>query len=180
MRPRRYGLHATLKAPFRLAPGRSEAGLLSAVEALAGRIEAVKLRHLSVSQIGRFLALTPDRAPGLDGLAARLVQELDVFRAPLTGAEIARRHKAGLSAMEAELMRRWGYPYVMEAFRFHVTLTGPLDDWVRERTSEVLAKHLDGVLGAETWLDRVAVCAEDDAGRFVVSRFADLGGDRRG
>ena len=32
---RRYGFHATLKAPFRLAPGESEQGLAAAIDAFA-------------------------------------------------------------------------------------------------------------------------------------------------
>ena len=39
--PRKYGFHATLKAPMSLAPGRTEAELISACEAFAAMPRAI-------------------------------------------------------------------------------------------------------------------------------------------
>ena len=127
--PRRYGFHGTLKAPFRLAAGASEAGLLRAVESFAGGRAAFSGPALRLSVLAGFLVLAPSRPCGaLDRLAADCVAAFDRFRAPPDGAELARRRRAGLSARQEALLRRWGYPYAMEAFRFHMTLTGRLDD----------------------------------------------------
>lgn len=127
--PLRYGFHGTLKPPFRLADGKDEARLLAGVEALASRLRPVNLAGLAVREIGRFIAIVPDTAPGaLSDLAAACVSELDTFRAPATEEELTRRRRAGLSTRQEELLVRWGYPYVMDEFRFHLTLTGKVPD----------------------------------------------------
>lgn len=126
--PRKYGFHGTLKPPFRLAEGTTAEGLLQAVADLAATAPPVTLEALKIAQIGSFLALVP--AGGTEGLAAlagRIVTELDHFRAPAREAELARRRKAGLSARQDELLLKWGYPYVLDEFRFHLTLSGSLD-----------------------------------------------------
>ncbi len=125
--PRHYGFHATLKAPFRLAPGRSPRELQEALAAFAAGRRPFLAPPLKVSGIGAFIALTLS-APSaeLQALAAAAVAELDGFRAPLTESELKRRLESGLSARQQALLQQWGYPYVMEEFRFHMTLTGPL------------------------------------------------------
>lgn len=127
--PRHYGFHATLKPPFRLAPGRAGVELAQALDAFAAETPPVDLPALEVAALGRFLALVPG-APclALDSLAATCVRHFDPFRAPPPPEETLRRRAAGLSDRQDELLRRWGYPYVMEEFRFHLTLTGPIDD----------------------------------------------------
>jgi putative phosphonate metabolism protein len=125
--PRHYGFHATLKAPFRLAPGVRLAALETALADFAARRRPFLTPPLKVSAIGSFIAVTLSApTPQMQTLADDAVQEFDPLRAPLTEAEIARRLKAGLTPRQEELLRRWGYPYVEEEFRFHMTLTGAL------------------------------------------------------
>lgn len=141
--PRRYGFHATLKAPFRLAAGKDEAGLVEALLGFAARQPAFTAPPLRLMPLGRFLALRPSRpSPALDALAAASVRAFDAFRAPMTPEERERRLAAGLTPRQARLMDEWGYPYVLDAFRFHMTLTGPLDDDERERMEAILAPLL--------------------------------------
>jgi putative phosphonate metabolism protein len=126
--PRRYGLHATLKPPFVLAEGSSPAALIEAIADFAATTSPLLLPMLRLRRIDRFLALTPSApCPALDSLAARCVIEFDRFRRPPSPAALARRRAAGLSEKEEEYLLRWGYPYVLDRFRFHVTLTGPLE-----------------------------------------------------
>ena len=127
--PRRYGFHGTLKPPFRLASGYSAGELHLAIGLLARRLPALQMAGLDLSRLGRFLALTPrgDDA-ALSDLAACLVRDLDMFRAPLTEAEIARRRPDSLSPRQRALLEDWGYPHVMEEFRFHLTLSDRLQD----------------------------------------------------
>jgi putative phosphonate metabolism protein len=125
--PRRYGLHATFKAPFRLAPGKSAAAFEQALAGFASRTRPVAAPPLRLKRIGRFLALVAGRHVGIDGLAAACVESFDEFRAPPEAAELARRRAARLTPAQAANLERWGYPYVMAEFRFHVTLTGPID-----------------------------------------------------
>lgn len=123
--PRRYGFHATLKAPFELHPDRTEPELIAATERFAADTPAFDIPNVIIGQLGRFFALVPDTIyPELQHFAARTVEEFEPFRAPLTDADIARRKPENLSAAQRANLDRWGYPYVMDEFRFHMTLTG--------------------------------------------------------
>jgi len=122
-----YGLHATIKPPFRLAPGHSAADLDGALAAFCARHGPVGAATLDLTDLDGFLALTPvGDTTGLDALAGGIVAALDIFRAPAPADEIARRRAAGLTPRQDLHLMRWGYPYVMADFGFHVTLTGRL------------------------------------------------------
>ncbi len=127
--PRGYGFHATLKPPFALAPGTTGQSLDEATGELAATIAAFDAPPLELTSLDGFLALLltlPSAA--MDDLAVQCVTELDRFRAPISERDRRRRAAHGLSERQEELLRRWGYPWVMEQFRFHMTLTGRLDD----------------------------------------------------
>ena len=137
--PRRYGLHGTLKPPFRLARGFTQPMLEAHIAAFANTQPPIRTAPLQLARIGRFLALTPaERSDALDAFAASCVERFDQFRAPADPDEVARRRKAGLTDRQEENLSRWGYPYVMGDFRFHMTLTGPVDPSISERLIPVL------------------------------------------
>jgi len=139
--PRRYGFHATLKAPFRLAEGRSEDDLGAACAAFAAERTRFACAGVELSAIGRFLALKPaSPCAALDRLAGAAVKAFDGFRAPMSAAEREKRLRAPLTARQQDHLARWGYPYVLEDFRFHMTLTGPLDDAERALAEAELAE----------------------------------------
>ncbi|TPL49315.1 DUF1045 domain-containing protein [Mesorhizobium sp. B2-4-2] len=122
---RRYGFHATLKAPFRLAANETEASLRAALDAFAQATPVVMIPRLVVSQIDGFFALVPEAPlPPLNRFADDVVRDFDRFRAPLTEAEIERRSPDSLKPGEFRNLCQWGYPYVFESFRFHMTLSG--------------------------------------------------------
>ncbi|MCX7340604.1 MAG: DUF1045 domain-containing protein [Hyphomicrobiales bacterium] len=148
-RPRLYGFHATLKAPFRLADGCSVPALKAALADFAAATPAFDLGPLAVTCLkqanGGFVALTPEQAsPDLARLEAATVMHFDPFRAPLTEAERAARHPERLTARERDHLERWGYPHVLDAFRFHMTLTNLLahPDKVAALLSESLAADI--------------------------------------
>jgi putative phosphonate metabolism protein len=123
--PRRYGFHGTLKAPFRLAEGRSAADLDGAMAALAGSLAAPPAIRLVLTRLGRFFALCPEgRPPALHAIADACVRDLDRFRAPLTAEERERRRPERLTERQRAQLEAFGYPYVFEDFRLHMTLTG--------------------------------------------------------
>ncbi len=125
--PRHYGFHGTLKPPFALAPGRTFEELLAAAAAFARTRPGFAIERLELRVISGFIALVPQtKTSALDALAADCVREFDRFRAPADAAELAKRRSAPLTPRQDELLVRWGYPYVMEEFRFHLTLTGRL------------------------------------------------------
>ncbi|MBB4952931.1 putative phosphonate metabolism protein [Agrobacterium vitis] len=126
--PRRYGFHATLKAPFSLKEGEAEESLVEAFEAFCASNTAFDIPNVIVGQLGPFFALVPDQTyPQLQDFTATVVQFFERFRAPLSDADMARRKPERLSERQRHLLEQWGYPYVMEEFRFHMTLTGPVD-----------------------------------------------------
>lgn len=171
-RPAKYGFHATLKAPFRLAEARGETGLREAVARLARGLSPVSF-ELELQRIGSFLALVPAHpSEELDVLAAACVEELDGYRAPLTDAELARRNPARLSPHQAALLSRWGYPYVMDEFRFHMTLTGPVAEADQAQVMEDVSREAAPVIGAHR-VDSICLCGERADGRFdLIERFS--------
>lgn len=174
--PRKYGFHGTLKAPFRLAEARDEAMLRRELEALAAGLDPVVLPGLRLSRIGRFLALTPrGDTDALETLAARVVRDLDPLRAPMTAAERARRRPEALTPPQAALLDRWGYPYVMEEFRFHLTLTGPLEAAEAAQVEAVLAPVLEPLLAEPFAIRSLCLFGEAADGRFHLLHRAAIG-----
>lgn len=162
--PARYGFHATLKPPFRLAEGADPSSFLDAVAALAREAQAVAVPGLEVREIGDFVALVPQSPlPALDALAAACVRELDGFRAPALPAESARRRQAGLTSRQDRYLGQWGYPYVFEEFRFHLTLTGRLAPESRGRFVGALARTASDAASAFV-IEDLAVFGEAAAG----------------
>jgi putative phosphonate metabolism protein len=159
--PRLYGFHATLKPPFHLADGRSTPELLDAVAAYAASAARVRIPALRLATLGHFMALVPDgRVAALDALAADCVREFDHFRAPPDEAELARRRAARLSPRQDALLAQWGYPYVMEEFRLHLTLTGRLTAEDQALLAPILARLTAPYCGTPIDIDALAVCVQ--------------------
>lgn len=165
--PRKYGFHATLKAPFTLAESETEASLLAACEAFArAPARPVPQIRLVARALGDFIALVPAEAsPALEELARSCVEAFDRFRAPLTAQDRARRNPDALSPRQVAYLDRWGYPYVMDEFRFHMTLTGRLPAERRETILSLLRTWTGAHTheGATLSIDRLAVFRQDDA-----------------
>lgn len=164
---RRYGLHATLKPPMRLADGRSADDLIETAAAWAAARPPVDLGVLVLTGLGPFLALVPERQPpALTAFAAELVRGLDAFRAPPEPDELARRRAQGLTPRQEELLGLWGYPYVMEEFRFHITLTDALAPAEAGPVRAAVQARLAPVIGRPARMADIAVFGEDEAGLF--------------
>ncbi|MET4203471.1 DUF1045 domain-containing protein [Bradyrhizobium sp. LA6.12] len=161
--PRKYGFHGTLKAPMALAPGRTEAELVAACVAFAGKARPMPSIRPVVDSISGFIAVIPTEPVGaLQQLAADCVREFDDFRAPMTAEDRARRKPDKLTERQRDYLDRWGYPYVMEEFRFHMTLTGRLDAERRGPILEMLRARF-AALSLETLaIDRIALFKQDD------------------
>jgi putative phosphonate metabolism protein len=174
--PRRYGFHATLRAPFRLADGADEAGLIEAFHAFC-RSESAAAFTPVVAVIESFIAMVPSGSePAVDRLAAACVTAFDRFRAPLDANDRERRLAAGLSERQAQNLERWGYPYVFEDFRLHLTLTGRLPT---ERQAIVLSSLRESfsVLSCSAiQIDRVVLLRQDRPDeRFTALRDSPIG-----
>jgi putative phosphonate metabolism protein len=162
--PRKYGFHATLKAPHALAPGKTEAELLAACEAFANTPRPIPVISPVVGSISGFIAVVPaGPSPELERLAADCVREFDSFRAPLTSEERARRNPSMSTTRQREHLDRWGYPYVMEDFRFHMTLTGRLNAERRETVLAVLQRRFASLKITTLAIDGIALFRQDGA-----------------
>jgi putative phosphonate metabolism protein len=173
--PRKYGFHATLKAPMALANGKREAELLAACDAFARSPRSIPKIKPVVNAIGDFIAVVPSqRSAELEQLAADAVSEFDSFRAPLSPEDRARRNPDRLTPRQRDYLDRWGYPYVMEEFRFHMTLTGRLEAERHETLLAVLRQRFATLERSELAIDSIAVFRQHDANsRFrIVQRYA--------
>ncbi|OHX20713.1 DUF1045 domain-containing protein [Chromobacterium sphagni] len=156
----RYGWHATLKAPFELSPAADEARLIDSVSQLAARFTPFALA-LRVDWLDDFLALRPSAAPAeLEELAAVCTVALD----PWADRGRPPKPRQGLDARQQALCRRWGYPYVFEQFRFHLTLTAALarDSGLAASLEAAARRHFAGLEPA--LVDGIALFVEREQG----------------
>lgn len=170
--PRKYGFHGTMKPPFVLASGTSIAGLDSAARAFCAARPPVTIPQLEVKRLGGFVALAPtEPSDPLADLAGACVEALDGFRAPPSDAELARRRKMGLTDRQEALLQKWGYPFVKEEFRFHMTLTGRTSD--AEAACAALTHYFAPVMPQPFGISSLALMGEDAEGVFhLVHRYA--------
>ncbi|RST86803.1 DUF1045 domain-containing protein [Aquibium carbonis] len=162
---RRYGFHATLKAPFELAGIETENSLLTAFDTFAEAVEPVVLPQVRLSQIDRFFALTPaQRSEPLDRLASDIVVAFDRFRAPMSESDLARRNPGKLKPAELKYLQQWGYPYVFEAFRFHMTLSGQVPAADADRLRGAIESHFGSLLDEPLVVGSIALFVEPEPG----------------
>lgn len=158
--PRRYGFHATLKAPFTLAGSLPD--FLAEAEQFASALAPVVLPPLEVAGIAGFAALCLVRpCPALSALACAAVTALDHFRLPEAPDQAARRAAACTPRQQA-LLARWGYPFVLEEWRFHMTLSN-----VGAASPALLAaaaSHFKATLSLPRQVRSLAICIEPDPG----------------
>jgi hypothetical protein len=117
-----------------------------------------------VNSISGFIAVIPaERSAELERLADDCVSAFDGFRAALTPDDRARSNPSGLTPRQRDYLDRWGYPYVMEEFRFHMTLTGRLDDTRREPILAMLSHRFAAVGLERLAIDAIALFRQDNA-----------------
>lgn len=177
--PRRYGFHGTLKAPFALKDGETEAALIEACADFAAAVSPFDLVGLDVHRLGSFLALTPTaQEHTLNAFAALCVHHFEPFRAPLSAEDLERRRQAKLTPKQDRYVANWGYPYIFDEFRFHMTLSGKLDD---DQDASILADgakdHFSPVTNQPIPCRQFGLYAEPQRGSpFVVQQIFDLTG----
>ncbi|WP_196259711.1 DUF1045 domain-containing protein [Pelagibacterium limicola] len=174
--PRRYGFHATLKAPFRLAEGQTEAEFVAAFDQFVASSEAFTVPEMVVGNLSGFFAIVPrEPSPALNAFAGEVVTAFEKFRAPLTTEDIARRNPEHLSPAEAANLHDWGYPYVFESFRFHMTLTNRIAREDQPAIATELERLFAPFLSRPFPIDGLAIFAEPEPGApFTVLHYARL------
>ena len=174
--PRRYGFHATLKPPFRIAGGHNVDEIREALAAFCRQRATLTIPALRLTEIGPFFALAVGEAEDeIGALADAAVRAFEPFRAPLTEAEVARRGPDRLTERQRRYLRDWGYPYVFADFRFHMTLTGPVPGERRSGMEGLLRQRFASFIGKPLTIDALSLFREvDPAHDFVVDNSAPL------
>ncbi|HBA32656.1 MAG TPA: hypothetical protein DCZ12_00820 [Gammaproteobacteria bacterium] len=163
--PRYYGFHATLKPPFYLKKSKTLDELMAAVQNFASENRTCVLPPLIAHSLGRFVALVPAAtSPEVDAFARNCVEAFDDFRALPSEAEIARRLKARLTPRQQAMLALWGYPFVMEEFRFHMTLTDKLPPDVQTRLIHHLKEPVIELNRSPHAIDNLCLCYQPQEG----------------
>lgn len=178
--PRRYGFHATLKAPFRLDAGATADGLVAMFNDFCRNQRPFAIPRLVVARLGSFIALVPESPVAeLGALAARAVRAFEQVRAPLSEAELARRNPELLSEVQRTYLDQWGYPYVLDEFRFHMTLTGPLEDDRADEVTAILRSWFAPVLRNPVTVGSLGLCVQERPdSNFIVRSFCPLSSEK--
>lgn len=163
---RRYGFHATLKAPMALAEGQDFAGLAAALDSFARQHRPIPLGPIVLEEIAGFLALMPEEQSGhVTEFARDCVIAFEPFRAPMTPREREKRLAGGqLTPRQIELLDGFGYPYVLEEFRFHMTLTDQLKEPDRSDLRQAAREWFDPYIGRDLMIDRLVIYRENQPG----------------
>ena len=174
-KPRKYGFHGTIRAPFRLAEGETEESVIATVAALAASLPPTSCDALNVqNRYGFGLALTPagDEAE-IVSLGMKVVEGTNHLRAPLSAREIAKREAEGMTPRQRELMERWGYPRVMEELSFQLTLTNRTTPEVELILSRAIESHFDQKVPMPFMIEDLCLFGEEaDTGDFrLLQRF---------
>jgi hypothetical protein len=161
---RRYGFHATIKAPMALAQGFSRGDLEAALSGF--RLQPTSIGRLVLRFIEGFLALVPaTQTQSLTDAAAGVVTAFEHFRLPISATDREKRIRNGrLTSRQIELLDRYGYPYVLEEFRFHMTLTDRLPESERDDIMRAAERWFADALAEEFTFDRIALFREPVAG----------------
>lgn len=160
--PAHYGFHATLKAPFELNPEFTEQQLLSAVDTFAKQHAPIPLDTLAPRRLSHFLALTLDEQPQiLTEFALLCVELFEAYRQPLSTEDIQRRLSQPLTPRQKEFLESYGYPYVGDEYRFHMTLSGELPTDAEDYEQWVCTNYQQ-IVKAEPILDQIAVFTQPD------------------
>lgn len=163
--PARYGFHATLKAPFELATDMSAAELQQDFQQFCSEHAAFALPPMEIQYTGNsFVIGLVHQSNALGSLATDIVEHFDRYRAPLSNIDIERRNPERLSRSQRTNLERWGYPYVMDDFRFHMTLTGPVPLDQQGRISQALSEHFAQFIGTQQRVSGLGLFVEPARG----------------
>lgn len=162
---RRYGLHATIKAPMALKMGTKQTDLVTSLKAWCAKEIPVNAGRLELRLLDGFLALVPARQPQeLTDFAARVVEAFDRYRAPLDAKERSKRLSAPLTDRQSKLVDKYGYPYVLEQFQFHITLTDRLPPAMAMKVLADGRAFFADVLAMPLMIDRLVLFHEPHSG----------------
>lgn len=172
--PRKYGFHGTIRAPFRLDAGLGPADAQACVANLARSQRPVVFPALRIENLHGFLAFTPEGdTTDLLRLGAEVVRGTNHLRAPLNQAELAKRQPDRLTPRQRDLLDEFGYPWVMEEFRFHLTLSDQFSPDHMAGMTAAARDHFADALPQPFVIEDLCLFGEDNDGTFhLIHRYA--------
>jgi hypothetical protein len=179
--PRHYGLHGTIVPPFVLQDKFSRADLVDHVKIFAQSQLPFAFDQFTLKEIGLFLALVPEDQGMMATLAETCLREFHGFRKQPPQKELERRKAAKLTFVQQQLLQKWWYPYVLEEFKFHITLTGSIKNKKKRATvMQALSKLMDKICHEKQPVEDLCIFHQSDTkSPFTIIERIPLGADRR-
>lgn len=176
---RRFGFHGTLRAPFQLVEGYSIDTLARALTRFARQRPSLLVPRTDIRLLDSFFCLLPDSpTPQVNALAAEVVMSFDHFRAPMSEGELERRYPLRLTDRQHANLLAWGHPFVLDDYRFHMSLTGPVPRNEQAYVLTVLKRYFGTLTSAPLIIDQLALFYEPEPNAPMcihsVHRLADL------
>lgn len=167
--PKYYGFHGTLKPPFKLAANTSLESFLVATRLFAKSVSPIELPPLELAYIGKFLALSPVASSlPLELMAGGCVRALEGYRQHKTEKELAAYRQSKLTVHQEQMLEHWGYPYVLEEYRFHMTLTDRIDDEAeRDVVIQAAAERCKAFLDQPLPVSELVVCTQPERDTYM-------------
>lgn len=108
------------------------------------------------------MALTlKNEIDSLSGFALNCVETFEPFRKALSEADLERRKRQALSGRQGALLLEYGYPFVADEFRFHLTLSGKLSDHDSDYEHWVVSEY-DKHINKTPVLDSIAIFTQSN------------------
>ncbi len=160
-KPARYGIHATLKAPFYLEENSSLEQLLEKTDRFAKKRQRFTLGKLKIGWHGNTMVLVEsEKNLQVNQFASQCVLKFEDFRAPLTMKERTRRLEQNLNMHQRLMLEELGYPFVLSEFQFHITLTKNMTEEEKRTVVPALQPELDKILQTPCEIDGIAVVGD--------------------
>ena len=163
--PRKYGLHATL-TPIQIEFVSERIALIAGFEEFCAKQAPARSGRRHQRLLAGFCTGSSVRSRATQSISGRLCYVFDPFRAHLNEAELAKRRNRRLNQYQDDMLLKWGYPYVFDAFRFHITLTGQINSQLADRLIPFLSSWLDPILEDPFYINDLVLAGEDDNGQF--------------
>jgi len=171
--PAKYGFHATLKAPFRLKRNVKTKNFYDVISHIAAQHSRFKIKGLKIAYSKKFTFIT-SRKPNklLINLENDLVKHLDTFRAELNKTEIKKRIPDSLTFKQNKYLKEWGYPFVFDQFKFHMTLMNQNNNKLSNKQKLELEKLIYKISNNVIEFNEISLLGENKNGHFEeIKRF---------
>ena len=171
--PAKYGFHATLKAPFRLKRNVKTKNFYDVISHIAAQHSRFKIKGLKIVYSKKFTLIT-SRKPNklLINLENDLVKHLDTFRAELNKTEIKKRIPDSLTFKQNKYLKEWGYPFVLDQYKFHMTLMNQNNNKLSNKQKLELEKLIYKISNNLLEFNEISLLGENKNGYFEeIKRF---------